>query len=338
MGDGQRIVMRDEHDLSLIICTRNRARQLARMLESVAALSSRYRWEVLVVDNGSTDETAEVIKAADDCGGRLRYVLVERVGLGAARDAAWREARGRLIAFTDDDCYLDPRFVDAVCEVFEEHPEVGCVGGRIMLFDPEDARVTIDEREEPAELAPYRFVDAGVLQGANLSFRRAVLEKIGGVDPELGAGTPFPCEDIDAVAATLWAGYRIRFDPRPVVHHHHGRRGSDVDRLFVGYDRGRGAYYAKYLLRSDTRMAYLRGWGGRIARRHRDRAALRRLSRELAAAGQYIARRNPLFLLAAAPAGLMAWCLVAYRALGPEGGFGRSVTREGAGREATQGP
>jgi GT2 family glycosyltransferase len=145
-------------------------------------------------------------------------------------------------------------------KVFTEYPDVGCVGGRILLYDPEDAPITIDTRDNPVEIPPRRFVRAGVMHGANLSFRRSTLETIGGFDPHFGAGTEFPCEDIDAIAATLWSGSPARFDPRPIVYHHHGRRAKDVPALMAGYAKGRGAYYAKYVFRPDTRWLYTIAW------------------------------------------------------------------------------
>lgn len=249
-----------EVDLSIIVCTRNRADKLPRTLATYYNIQSVKHWELIIADNNSTDATAEVIAKADNLDGRLRGVHVDRIGLGAARDAAWRHARGKIVAFTDDDCYPEPDYVDAVLSVFEEHPEAGCVGGRILLFDPTDARATIDERTTPVEVPPCRFLAAGFFQGANISFRRSILEEIDGLDQQLGAGTPFPCEDIDAIAATIWAGHPARFDPRPVVWHHHGRKIRDLPKLRASYDQGRGAYYAKYVLRSDTRLAYIAGW------------------------------------------------------------------------------
>ena len=132
--------------VSIIICTRNRAKSLGGTIKSLTQIKSGYEWEAILVDNASTDNTTQVFKENWDCGGRFRYLRVDQVGLGAARDAAWRQARGRIISFTDDDCYLAPDYVDRVVEAFTAHPEVGCVGGRILLYDPQDARVTIDER------------------------------------------------------------------------------------------------------------------------------------------------------------------------------------------------
>lgn len=288
-------------ELSIVICTRNRAKSLDGMLGALSRIRSDRDWEVLLVDNASTDDTATVLAAADTLGGRLRLMRVDRIGLGNARDAAWRETRGAIVAFTDDDCYVDPGFVDAMLAVFDERADLGCAGGRILLYDPDDFPVTIDLRETRAEIPPLQFVPTGALQGANFAFRREALEAIGGIDTDFGAGTPFPCEDIDAVAGVAWAGMPSVFDPRPVVQHHHGRKAADFPKLMAGYDRGRGAYYAKYLLRSDSRSAYLNGWiGDRFSHVHRD--SLQSFGRELASAFRYVVHRRRFgFLLLAAP-------------------------------------
>jgi len=274
-------------DLSIVICTRNRAGQLRGTLDSLMAMTTARSWEAILIDNASTDGTADVIRHASETEPRIRYFREERIGLGAARDRGWRETRSALISLTDDDCYVAEDYVDSILAAFDGRPDVGVLGGRILLFDPEDARVTIDERDHPVEIAPRSFVAAGALKGANLSFRREALEAIGGFDPELGAGTPFPCEDLDAVAAVLWAGFKGRFDPRPLVLHHHRRRLPDIPRLKAGYDRGRGAYYAKFLLRPECRRAYVAGWLRQV-RRNLNGAGLVQLFREFRSAAAYL--------------------------------------------------
>ena len=273
--------------LSIVICTRNRADQLRGTLDSLVAMTTARTWEAILIDNASTDGTADVIAEVSAMEPRIRYFREERVGLGAARDRGWREARSSLVSLTDDDCYLAEDYVDSVVSAFEGRPDVGVLGGRILLFDPADARITIDERDYPVEIAPYSFVVAGAIKGANLSFRREALQAIGGFDPGLGAGTPFPCEDIDAVAGVLWAGFKGRYDPRPLVLHHHRRREADVPHLRAGYDRGRGAYYAKFLLRPECRRAYAAGWWGEV-RGNLNGPGLTRLSRELCSAAAYL--------------------------------------------------
>jgi len=229
-------------------------------LAAAAAVESRLAWEVVVVDNGSTDSTRHVIADAAERTPCIRSVFEAQKGLGAARDTGWRAAEGEIVAFTDDDCYLSPTFVDDLFRVFAEKPELGFVGGRVLLHDPEDLPVTIDLRDAPEAVPCHRFLPAGTLQGANLSFRRLVLARLGGVDRGIGAGTPYPFEDIDLIAAAAWAGVKGIYDPRPTVSHHHRRRSHDFPMILADYDRGRGAYYMKYILRADSRLAYILGW------------------------------------------------------------------------------
>ena len=271
-------------DLSIIVCTRNRASRLAETLKHYEAFTTKRAWELLFIDNASTDDTRDILSRHPLIS---QVVNVTRVGLGAARDHGWRLAQAPVIAFTDDDCYPAPDFVDRMLEVFEEHPEVGVVGGRIELWDKAALPLTIDTRETPERLAPKTFVAAGALLGANLAMRRTVLETIGGFDPMLGAGTPFPAEDIDVIAAALWAGFEGRYDPRPMVFHDHGRVTGEHERaIWRSYHAGRGAYYAKYMLRPDTRSTYARHWLC-SALREPTRAA-----RELASGLRYVRDRR----------------------------------------------
>lgn len=281
------------------------------MFEALRAIRSRHPWELLLIDNNSTDDTLAVLEQGIADIPNARIETVKAIGLGAARDAAWRIAKGETILFTDDDCYPAPDIVDGAVAVFEKHPEIGFCGGRILLHDPNDCRVTIDERDTPEMFAPYTFASAGMMHGANMAFRRCVLEKTGGFDPMFGAGTMFPCEDIDAMAAALWAGFPGRFDPSFSVRHHHGRTLADVPSLKASYDSGRGAYYAKFLLRKDTRTAYLAGWY-KLMIADVSRNALRKLRREMQSASRYLrARGKSGYILIAAPLGLVTCLLLA---------------------------
>ncbi len=163
-------------DLSVVVCTRNRAPQLAKALNHWSQLTPKASWELVLVDNGSTDATPQIIAEAQKRIHALRYVLEPGIGLGAVRDRGGREARGAIIAFTDDDCYPSAGYVDA----FRRSPDAGYMGGRILLWDEDDLWLTVDYREQAEEIAPYRFVPARALQGANLGFRREALEKMGG--------------------------------------------------------------------------------------------------------------------------------------------------------------
>jgi glycosyltransferase involved in cell wall biosynthesis len=254
--------------ISVVVCTRNRLDKLKRCVAAMLEVKTDLPWEFIIVDNGSIDGTADyLIELSRDSPRNFNFVttIQTKIGLGAARNTGWRASHSEIVAFTDDDCYVAPDYVDMMSRAFNENEHSGFVAGRILLFDHRDAPVTIQESQERAEFPPWTFLAAGDVQGANLAFRRSALEGIGGFDERLGAGTPFPSEDIDAASAVLWAGIAGVYDPRPLVFHDHGRRANhDLDALTARYDAGRGAYFAKNVIRPETRLTYLKAWAGSI--------------------------------------------------------------------------
>src|SRR6516165_12574502 len=127
--------------LSIVICTRNRASQLSQSLQSFTTVQYPAHWELVIVDNGSKDETQDVIKNYRESL-FLKTVIEPRAGLGRARNRGWAISQGEIVAFTDDDCYPAHDFLDSVIRCFEKNPRLGFIGGRILLHDPEDYPIT----------------------------------------------------------------------------------------------------------------------------------------------------------------------------------------------------
>lgn len=252
----------DAIGLSLVITSRNRASQLSRSLESLLGLQAPVPWELIVVDNGSTDTTQAVIaKFKDRLSTPFVSILEPRPGSGVARNTGWRAARGEIVAFTDDDCYPAEDYLTAIVQCFKENERLGFLGGRILLYDQTDYPITIQESTTRHDFPPHQFIAAGLIQGASFACRRSALEATGGFDDRFGAGTPFPCEDIDLVARMSARGWHGAYDPRPLIYHHHGRKThADAARLMKQYDYGRGAYYVKSLLDPRMRATYGKVW------------------------------------------------------------------------------
>src|ERR1700755_751781 len=122
--------------VSIIISTRNRGRQLPGCLGAIARLRATFPWELIIVDNGSSDNTADVIREfARESGLNVRSVMQPQVGLSNARNAGLKESKGNIIAFTDDDCYAQEDYLERIVAAFED-AAVGFITGRIMLYDP----------------------------------------------------------------------------------------------------------------------------------------------------------------------------------------------------------
>jgi GT2 family glycosyltransferase len=252
-------------EISIVLCTRNRAAQLERTLNSLRELRHDGLWELVVVDNGSDDTSLEILEEfRRSFDGNVQLVQEVRPGLGRAHNAGLRHASGGLIAFIDDDCHPAPDLLTQIRDCFSEDPRLGFLGGRILLGDPTDRHVTVLASAQRAEFPGGSYLRPGSIQGANMAFRRIALEQVGGFDVRLGPGTPCNCEDIDTLARVCAAGWRGAYDPRPTVFHHHGRKtDAAVKALMRSYHRGRGAYYARRIRDPVTRAACLRQWARR---------------------------------------------------------------------------
>jgi hypothetical protein len=213
---------------------------------------------LIVVDNGSSDDTAATVRefAARACF-PVRYVFEPKPGLGNARNSGVAMAGGAIVAFTDDDCYPAPDFLARIWPAFADH-SVGYITGRILLHDPTDERMTINESTKPLTFPAGSFIRSGAISGANLAFRRSVLVEIGGFDPLFGTGSLFSAEDLDAAGRASSLGWQGEYRPEVVVSHHHGRKAADIPRLVKSYGIGIGAYHMKLLLRERRFLWFAR--------------------------------------------------------------------------------
>jgi glycosyltransferase involved in cell wall biosynthesis len=253
--------------VSVVVCTRNRLASVKRCLQAFDVVQTDASWELIVIDNGSTDGTSDFLDSLPTCmgGGDLLLGREARTGVSRARNAGIDLARGEIIAFIDDDCYVAPDFVSTVADAFTSDPGLGFLAGRVLLFDKTDIHFTIKEDTRPASYPARTFLASGSVHGANMAFRREVLEHIGGFNDLFGPGSFFIAEDCVAAADALWSGFRGAYDPRPTVYHHHGRRTeADLRSVARNYDIGRGAYFARFILRHDSRRLYLKAWFGRV--------------------------------------------------------------------------
>lgn len=249
-------------DISLLVCTRDRADSLAATLASITRAVTQagaLTIEVVLVDNGSHDATPQVLAGWAAAQGFPVHLLHEpRPGLARARNRALAAAYGRIVAMTDDDCVLHTGYFPGLARAFAGG-EPAIVGGRILLGDPADLMVTVKLEDHPME-APAGGFPGGFVMGANLAFTADVGARVGPFDERFGAGAPFvAAEDTDFLFRAQRLGIPLRYDPGFVVDHHHGRRlVAEETRLLAGYGYGDGALYAKHWRDPRTWRAILR--------------------------------------------------------------------------------
>ena len=216
--------------VSVILCTYNRCDMLAAALESVAIseLPDSLAWEVLVVDNNSSDRTRDVVEEfGRRYPGQFRYQLERQQGKSYALNAGIRQARGQVLVFMDDDVVVDAKWLGNLISVFQKEGWAGA-GGRILperTFTP-PAWLALEGKYA---LAPLAIFDLGVEPkelveppfGTNMAFRREVFENIGGFRTDLGPrpGSEARSEDMEFGYRALGAGYRLWYEPSAVVYH-----------------------------------------------------------------------------------------------------------------------
>jgi glycosyltransferase involved in cell wall biosynthesis len=159
-----------DSEVTVIVAAHNGERFLREALDSLFAQDFD-AFEVVFVDDGSTDCTAEIARSFP-----VRYRYQENLGLASARNAGLAMARGELIAFLDDDDVLPPSKLDLQARYLREHPEIGCVLGRQEWI--------FEDGNEPAGLErdPF-FGDLGGVPFGSAMIRRSALESVGGFDP-----------------------------------------------------------------------------------------------------------------------------------------------------------
>jgi glycosyltransferase involved in cell wall biosynthesis len=285
--------------ISLVIGTRNRVDKLTNCLDAVAAATRPdCAVEVIVADNGSTDSTRQVVEDfITRSPVEARYVYSPGPRISVARNAAIAAAAGVWVAFTDDDCYLDRdyfvafhRFTRSLHKNAAAGAPIAYGGGQIHFFDAShDTRIAARYFEDFWEIPRNSLLAASALQGANMFFRRKVLETIGGFDEDLGPGTPFIDEDIELACRASRAGFAGAQVPTLKVYHDHGRPpgSAEADAALEAYDYGRGAYYAGLL--DQGLLGAWQLWASACSLEDNPAPELReRLAREFEGAARYL--------------------------------------------------
>jgi glycosyltransferase involved in cell wall biosynthesis len=259
-------------EISIIICTRNRAESLRQTLRSLAACAvpADLTAELLVIDNGSTDGTREIVSGAKVPRLSLRYVAEPRPGQCHARNSGLAHSAGDVILFTDDDVRPPVDWIEGMCRPILNGEADAVAGGVVfppglrMPGDGDPGWMASTEAIDP--VCPNRFV------GANMAFHSRVLDRVPAFDVELGPGALGFTDETLFSWQLAEAGYRIagRLDV-PVEHHFDPSRLSREALLATAAGMGRSEAYVDYHWahneRPDGLILKLRARAGLFARR-----------------------------------------------------------------------
>ncbi len=207
--------------ISVIICTYNRCQSLRNTLKRFQEQDANgsFNYEVIVVDNNSKDRTKEVIEEFyNQMDGKIRYLFERRQGRSFALNKGIKEAKGKIIAFMDDDILVDKNWLNNLYNAFKKH-NCDAVQGRVLLYEL-----------PPKWMWSRRFkrfieVDYGettkkapVSTGANVAFRSEIFKKFGMFNTSLGSGALGFNEDIEFFRRIRDAA-KILYCPEVLVYH-----------------------------------------------------------------------------------------------------------------------
>lgn len=250
--------------ISIIVASHNRSESLIRFLQNLLHQvdPGGAEWEVLIIDNNSTDSTKVVCEPFVLCHPqKFRYIFEAKQGKSLALNSAIHEARGDVLVFTDDDCIPDPGWVGAIVHEFASDPSLFVLGGRVELYCKEDRPITIRTYMERILFCSLDQLFS-LIPGCNMAIRRDVFDAVGDFDPLLGPGTKVEAaEDIEFLYRVFKKGFKIVYCPDVLVYHNHGRRtDAQVQALNHKYVVGRGAFYCKYILKADLSVLKMAYW------------------------------------------------------------------------------
>jgi O-antigen biosynthesis protein len=257
-----------DHPLvTVVLCTRDRPEGAVVTMRRLTGL--RYEpFEIVVVDNAPSSEATKTAIMAEFGGDpRVRYVREPRPGLSCARNCGVAAAAGDIVAFTDDDVRVDPRWLDGIVRGFGPADDVACVTGLVATAEIDNAiqlyfhhrtawgtalsqRIfDLTDNRDDSPLYPYLVGIYGT--GANFAMTKSALKELGPFDEALGAGSP--CgggEDVDMFLRVILAGHRLAYEPSAVVWHVHRAELSELSRQMTAYGSGCTAALTAMVMRN----------------------------------------------------------------------------------------
>ena len=218
--------------VSVIIPTFNRKEKLEHVLRSLSDQTyPAHKLEIIVVDDGSTDKTADLLEQMQKKIHNLKYFTQERKGAASARNFGIRASEGEIIMFTDDDCIVPKDWIRKIVLTYQRYPEVAGVGG-YMEAEKSVLKTNIFARYESyMSKAVYHAGEKEYVGGFecpaggtnNMSYKKRVLEEVGFFDDTFPSAT---AEDADLKLRVCLKGYKLAYVPLKVVHVHEYNVGA----------------------------------------------------------------------------------------------------------------
>lgn len=238
--------------ISVVVCSYNGSATIRETLKTLLRLDYP-EYEVIVVNDGSTDYVPKIIKNYP-----YKIINTPNRGLSNARNTGLYNSKGEIIAYIDDDAYPDPHWLRYLAYTYATTNHAGVGGPNIV--PPEDGPIAVCVANAPGGPVHVLSTDeiAEHIPGCNMSFRREALLKIGGCDPVFRSAG----DDVDLCWRIQQAGYTIGFHPAAVVWHHRRNSLKNYWKQQMGYGKAEALLEAKWPEKYNG-FGHL-AWSGRI--------------------------------------------------------------------------
>ena len=223
--------------ISAIICTHNREQYLGAAIDSLLAQDmgayGPNSYEIIVVDNASSDRTAEITQSKiKETTNRptVQYIYESTLGLSSARNTGAAAAKGKIVAYLDDDAEASERWLASLLDVFEQNEKIAIAGGKVTLIWPPNARPPSWLSDDLASgLGAYDLGDQLIYiqqpaltpRGLNYALRKSFLEEVGGFDLNLGrvGKNLLSNEEQQMTRLALDRGWQVAYVPKALAAH-----------------------------------------------------------------------------------------------------------------------
>lgn len=234
---------------SVIVPTYNRINLLKNTLASLYKQDFS-DFEIIVVNDGSTDSTHEYLSAAAN-EGKVAYIHHQNQGLAATRSAGLKIAQGTYVAFTDDDCVLPPNWLSQYHTAFETEKAV-CVGGNCITGNPENPYAEANDTMQSYFKEVGNNLGIPFFTGNNVAYTRSVLQEVGGPDKRFRMGA----EDRDLLERVSLTGGKIVYAPNIAVMHFNDSWFGRFVRHQFEFGEGSYLYYHAEPSRLQSRASF----------------------------------------------------------------------------------
>ncbi|MFC2055704.1 glycosyltransferase family 2 protein [Chloroflexota bacterium] len=263
--------------ISVLVCTKDRPEKFGRCLKSIVeSLQARFEdqelTEIVVVDQSKDDQTRRNTEKYQN----IKYIKMKSVGISRARNLGIKNTEAEIIAFTDDDCVVDPNWITTIMDSFEDYSEIDALFGRSLAFQYPDRKVThittahelgysyraeddrgrrcyaLITREEKALYDKPCYPASWLGSSNNMACRRSAIERMGLFSEYFGAGSPgISAEDPELAYRFLRLGGKILYSPNTLVYHDAWHDLEQAETVINRYIAGHATLWAFYALQGD---------------------------------------------------------------------------------------